>query len=285
MACDRKQKKTAQTAATNGISEASSQNGYVAGSTARISPALPPKKKKSGTGKKSTAAKKRAKRPAAAKKIATARIKTKSKRPKTQSTTTKQRVTKTTTAAPTRPNKTGQASFFEVQAKTQDAKPLPTQRQIKISNDFTPEELRTISIQLGFGAAAVSRHICELKSESSRGVGHSDPRPLDWAQLDQKNFQFLANQVAKARGGEGYIDTSSLKSDELFDLWEFSKFEADRAQRNIDHLFSGGSHLKGPTAEYLADRHKLEARFYTFMAGQLEPMITPDMLAKHYIGL
>ena len=65
------------------------------------------------------------------------------------------------------------------------------------------------------------------------------------------------------------------------DLWEFSRFEADRALRNIDHLQSGLSHLKGPTADYLAERHRLEARFYTFLAGQLEPLVTPEMQEKY----
>ena len=140
-------------------------------------------------------------------------------------------------------------------------------------------------MQLRLGAAAVSRQIRELGSGANRGLGHSDPRPLDWAKLDQRNFQFLADQVARARRGGGYIDTSSLKKEALFDLWEFSKFEADRAHRNIDHLFSGGSHLRGPTAEYLAERHKLDARFYTFLAHQIEPMITPEMVEAYYVGL
>ena len=45
------------------------------------------------------------------------------------------------------------------------------------------------------------------------------------------------------------------------------------------HLHSGGSHLKGPTADYLTERHKLAARFYTFVAHQLEPLLTEEMYA------
>ena len=65
---------------------------------------------------------------------------------------------------------------------------------------------------------------------------------------------------------------------ELTDLWDFARFEADRAMCNIDHLQSGLSHLKGPTAAYLIERHRLEARFYSFVAGQVEKMIPPEKI-------
>ncbi|MCB0190377.1 MAG: hypothetical protein KDJ65_00385 [Anaerolineae bacterium] len=156
--------------------------------------------------------------------------------------------------------------------------PLPTQRQIKITNDFSAEELQTISVQLRLGVAAVSRQIRELNGGALRGIGHSDPRPLDWARSDRKNFEFLVSQLDEARRGRGYLDTTALNKAELVDLWDFARFEADRAMRNIDHLQSGLSHLKGPTAEYLTGRHQLEARFYSFVAGQVETMIPPEKI-------
>lgn len=135
-----------------------------------------------------------------------------------------------------------------------------------------------MSVQLRLGTAAVSRQIRELNGGTSRGIGHSDPRPLDWARSDRKNFEFLVNQLDEVRRGRGYLDTKALNKAELVDLWDFARFEADRAMRNIDHLQSGLSHLKGPTAEYLTERHRLEARFYSFVAGQVEPMIPPEKI-------
>ena len=183
----------------------------------------------------------------------------------------------------------GQISFFDdnqVGASQEQGRPketirqppLPTQRQIKLTNDFSAEELQTISVQLRLGAAAVSRQIRELNGGASRGIGHSDPRPLDWARSDRKNYEFLVNQLDEARRGRGYLDTKALNKAELTDLWDFARFEADRAMRNIDHLQSGLSHLKGPTAAYLTGRHRLEARFYRFVAGQVETMIPRDRI-------
>jgi hypothetical protein len=157
------------------------------------------------------------------------------------------------------------------------SKSLPTQRQIKMTNEFSAKELQTLTVQLRLGEAAAARHIQTLNSKTSRGIGHSDPRPLDWVRSDQKNFQFLGQQLRQARRGNGYLDTSGLKDEALMDLWEFARFEADRALRNIDHLQAGLSHIKGQTADYLTGRHRLEARFYAFLAGQLEPLITPKM--------
>jgi hypothetical protein len=158
------------------------------------------------------------------------------------------------------------------------AEPLPTQRQIRISGAFSDEELQTLSLQLRLGAAAVARRLRELNSGVSHGIGHSDPRPIDWARADQKNYQFLVAALDQARPGRGALDTGPLRNNELVDLWEFASFEADRAMRNIDHLTSGLSHLQGPTAEYLAGGHMLGARFYSFLADQLEPMLTPEMI-------
>lgn len=157
--------------------------------------------------------------------------------------------------------------------------PLPTQRQVKLSQNFSSEELQTMSVQLRLGAAAVSRQIRALSGGVSRGIGHSDPRPLDWARSDWKNYEFLVSQLNEARRGREYLDTTALNKAELVDLWDFARFEADRAMRNIDHLQSGLSHLKGATAEYLTERHRLEARFYSFVAGQVEPMIPSEKIA------
>jgi hypothetical protein len=270
MSCSTSQNKTAQTAAVNAISETGSKNGYVAGSTSQVAPFAAPGQQKAA-GKRRTVKRKAA----SAKKESV---------PKEDSTAKKKPVKSEPPASLPEKKPGAQASFFETySAGVRES--LPNQRQVKLANDFTPEELQTISVQLRLGAAAASRQVRELSGGASRGIGHSDPRPLDWAKLDQRNFQFLAGQVARARRGGGYIDTSSLKKEALFDLWEFSKFEADRAHRNIDHLFSGGSHLRGPTAEYLAERHKLDARFYTFLAHQIEPMITPEMVEAYYVGL
>jgi hypothetical protein len=180
-----------------------------------------------------------------------------------------------------------QISFFERDQAAGEPKEapawagaLPTQRQINISRDFSPEELDKLVVQLHLGEAATARHLRELKSGQSRGIGHSDPRPMDWAQSDQRQYRFLIEQVRRARRGNGAIDTASLKKNDLVELWEFARFEADRAHRNIDHLVSGLSHLKGPTAAYLAGGHQLEARFYSFLADQLEHIIPEEALVR-----
>jgi hypothetical protein len=180
-----------------------------------------------------------------------------------------------------------QVSFFEQnrahgvpKRSPVPAKALPNQRQIYITRAFTPEELDKVVVKLHLGAAATKRHVSELNGGRSRGIGHSDPRPLDWARSDQQQYDFLIDQLRRARRGHGYIDTRSLKKDELAELWEFARFEADRAHRNIDHLTSGLSHLKGPTAEYLAQGHRLEARFYNFLAEQLETIIPSESLVR-----
>lgn len=276
MSCSTSQNKAAQTAAVNAISETGSKNGYVAGSTSQVAPfAAPGQQKAAGKRRKKQKVTTTEQRQTGAKKESVL---------KKDSTAKKKLVKSEPPASPPGKKPGAQASFFETYpAGVRES--LPNQRQIKLAHDFTPEELQTISVQLRLGAAAASRQVRELSGGASRGIGHSDPRPLDWAKSDQQNFQFLADQVTRARREEGTIETSSLTKEALFDLWEFSNFEADRAHRNIDHLFSGGSHLRGPTAEYLAERHKLDARFYTFLARQLEPMITPEMVEEYYVGL
>ena len=237
MSCEKKPNKAARAAGPSGINQISSKSGYTAGNTAQLSFFAP-------VGPESDS-ERRPKRPRKAGKSNGRRV---------------------------------QVSFFERdqaagESKKATAETLPTQRQIYISRDFTPEELDKLAVQLHLGAAATARHVRELNSGQSRGIGHSDPRPMDWARSDQRHYRFLTEQLRQVRRGKGYIDTSSLKKNELVGLWEFTRFEADRAHRNIDHLVSGLSHLKGPTADYLAAGHKLEARFYSFMADQLETII------------
>jgi hypothetical protein len=159
-----------------------------------------------------------------------------------------------------------------------------TGRQVNLSGLFTEKELDVLSGELRLDQAATLRHVRALASESSRGVNYDDPRVLEHARSDSKNYQFLIKALRDARygrdldrGGVGLIDTSSLSDDELVDLYEFSRFEADRVERNIDHLNQGLSHLKGPTAGYLTSKHRIKQRFYNHLAGSLEPMITAEM--------
>lgn len=168
----------------------------------------------------------------------------------------------------------------------QDSSPRPHQGQITVAGQFSDEELQRLSLHLRLGAAALARHLRELNSRAPRGLGHRDPRPLDWAALDQEQYRFLIKQVSEARRGRGYLDISGLKSGQLVELWRFARFEADRAQRNIDHLAApgnpvrpaGGKETGSPTADYLSVGHKLEARFYTFLAGQIETMVPAQRL-------
>jgi len=165
-------------------------------------------------------------------------------------------------------------SFAEDQAA------VPSQRQLYIRRDFSPAELDKLLIKLHLGAAATARRVSELSSGQARDIGHGDPRPLDWARLDGQQYDFLIGQLRRARRGQGYLDTRALKKKELVELWAFARFEADRAHRNIDHLTAGLSHLKGPTADYLVAGHRLEARFYTFLAEQLETIIPQEVLVR-----
>lgn len=251
MSCARNAQKVGQTAATNtGISATGSQNSYTAGSTAQASPAVPTKATKRRSRR--TARKQRGnvtKKAAAKKKVSRARKKE---------------------TRPAKPSKR--------------AKSLPTQRRITLTKTFKSEELQQVSLHLRLGSAAVARHIRTLHSGNERDIGFSDPRPLDWARQDQQNYQFLLKQLSQTRRDGGKIDTAPLKNSELVDLWEFAHFEADRAHRNLDHLFGGSSHLKGPTAKYLAKQHKLSARFFSFLAGQLDPLITPEMREAYMNG-
>jgi hypothetical protein len=150
-----------------------------------------------------------------------------------------------------------------------------------VVQDFTPAELQTISIQLRLGTADSSRRLREAGLGISRGIGHGDPRPLDWVESDRKNFQFLVAQLTEARRGRGILDLSALNKHEVVDLWEFCRFEADRARRNIDHLSVPGGSIGGPTAAYLIGNHKLEARFFSHIAANIEKIVPAEELDEY----
>lgn len=170
--------------------------------------------------------------------------------------------------------------------ETTPARSLPSQGQINLTGQFSGEELQRLSLHLRLGAAALARHIRELNSRTPRGLGQRDPRPLDWAQLDQEQYRFLIDQMAEARRGRGYLDTGGLNTDQRMELWRFAGFEADRALRNIDYLATpgnsvrpiGGRETDSPTADYLSAGHKLDARFYTYLANQLETSVPANRL-------
>lgn len=188
---------------------------------------------------------------------------------------------------PTRKKRRAEAVTVKKQKPArQNSGSLPNQGQIKVAGHFSDDELQRLSLHLRLGAAALARHLRELNSRAPRGLGHRDPRPLDWAALDQAQYRFLIKQVSEARRGRGYLDMSGLKREQLVELWRFARFEADRAQRNIDHLAvpgnpvrpAGGMETGSPTADYLSAGHKLEARFYTFLAGQIETLVQAHRL-------
>ncbi len=162
---------------------------------------------------------------------------------------------------------------------------LPTQRMVKISNDFNEKELRLISIQIAFGLGAVLGHLKQTRKGTKLGITHDDPRPLDWARLDLRQYRFLTNQLAKARRGDGYIDTTALKKQDLAELWAFLKYETERAVRNVDYLSGPLSPIEAPTSDYLVKKQKLEARFYNFLAEQIETMVPVEKLFEYAEGV
>jgi len=159
-----------------------------------------------------------------------------------------------------------------------------TPRHISISGLFTDEELNTLHVELLFNQAATARQLRELSSGASRGFDFKEPRAADHLRSDKKNYDFLIGTLRTAKYGRGidnrgvgYIDTSSLSNEDLVDLYEFSRFETDRLARQTDHLAQDLSHVKGPTADYIIGKHRVEARFYHHLASQLEPLITTEM--------
>lgn len=158
---------------------------------------------------------------------------------------------------------------------------LPTQHQIVIGDAFSAEELDRLQTTALLSSVATKRQLEARRLNADRGHLHSDPRAQDWMTQDLNNFRFVSRQLGQARRNGGKLDTAALDEAELLDLWEFSRFESDRALRNIDHLLSGWSHLKGETADYLGGQLRLEARFYSYLAQQLEPRITPELRDKY----
>ena len=168
----------------------------------------------------------------------------------------------------------------QTEAKEKTEEKLPSNREIKISAAFTPDELQDMTIQLRLQAAAIERHLSGSNS-SLRQAGRDDPRPTDWLRLDRKQVNFLADQLVQARRGKGAIDTTSLNRHQLKELWEFSRFEADRALRIIDHLTTTSTQYGGPespTTEYLIGKHRLAARFFTHLADQVEPILRANKI-------
>lgn len=184
------------------------------------------------------------------------------------------------------PSKTGAANSGEDQTNgyndpSERARTETTDAPVKPTPAFSRTELARMRTLTLLGSAAVGRQLQLLKAGVSRGIGHSDPRPYDWLEQDLQNFRFLSRQLAGGARNGAALETTGLSEAELVDLWEFARFEADRALRNIDHLQSGWSHLKGETAAYMTRDHRLEARFYTWLARQLEPGITVELRDKY----
>lgn len=257
MSCESNSTKSAQCGTKNGISKTAGKSSYVAGSTTKVSvfrsgqdgkkakvdPGMPPKADQKKPGRL----------------------------------TRKKQL-------PGQNGKSAQSLFFEPTQKSAapaaeaKKKTLPTQWQVNVTSTFSEDELLSISTQLRFGAAAATRHARMLNTRTSRGITHSDPRPLDWTRLDLEQYQFLINQLTEARRGRGHLDLSSLSKRQLIELWGFSRFEQERAQRNIDHLNTPLGPLQGPTAEYLSGKQKLEARFFNHVATHIETLVPAEEL-------
>ncbi len=299
MSCNTKQQVAQQAAARVGVSDLASKSSYTAGVTPVAAvplsptPSVRPKGKRKQIVRKAkksdkAVANKKKKSPAVAKakkpdKVAVNKKKktsvvTKTKKPDKEAAVfvkQKQAAKKKKKKNELASKKTKQRSFFGTTSKPVRS----AHRQIAITDDFTPDELQALSVQFHYGSAAVARAIKESRSKVNLGIGHSDPRPMDWAKQDQKHFRLLLDQLAQVRyRGQKQIDLSSLSDQDLVDLYEFSQFEAERHHRNIDHLAGKLSHLEGPTAEYMSSRHRLQARFHSYLADQLEPFITIKML-------
>jgi len=250
----------------NGISRAGSKNGFTTGSTVQVSffgmpsPEADGKTPMAKTGKR------------ARRRKVTKPGKTGNGKPTTQVSFVKDEPASTQTS--------GKKAATE--AAGQPAKSGPTQRQVRLGQQFKPEQLSKLSVQLRLGLAAATRHVRILDSGAARDIGHGDPRPSDWARLDVRQFEILTRQLSKARREDGVMDLSSLKGGELVELWEFSRFEADRALRNIDHLQTPGTGIGGASAQYLVKNHKLEARFYTHLANQIESIFPAENIQAEY---
>ena len=285
MSCEKNSAKVCQTAAQVGVSKSGAKSSFVAGSTSQISFFTPEVALKNGKSqrKKSRQVPQSGKPPhksptGTSKKLTQASGKLAKNRKGSQKLFFDLNQEKKPIAAPARQK--------ENLVKKEEGQKLPTHLQVEVSQGFTPEELQIISIQLRLGGAAASRHLREVGASIKRGIGHGDPRPQDWIEADHKNFGFLVQQLNEARRGQGYLDLSSLDKHRLLDLWEFCRFETDRANRNIDHLNVPGGGISGPTADYLINNHKLEARFFSHIAANIERIVPSEDLDGNtgYLG-
>jgi hypothetical protein len=152
--------------------------------------------------------------------------------------------------------------------KTKKGKP----RLIKLPA-FSQKEMDSLYVQLSLAQAALRRHLKSRKEGFDPGPLYRDPRPPDWATLDMRQYDFLARQLKAARQGEKQIDTAGLSKQELSDLWAFSQYEAERAQRRIDNLNIPGGPIGPPTRDYLIKKHKLETQFHSALAAGIEQFV------------
>ena len=166
---------------------------------------------------------------------------------------------------PVMPQRSGQAKKVE---KTKKGKPRPIQLPA-----FSQKEMDSLYVQLSLAQAALRRHLKSRKEGFDPGPLHRDPRPPDWANLDMRQYDFLARQLKAARQGEKQIDTAGLSKQELSDLWAFSQYEAERAQRRIDNLNIPGGPIGPPTRDYLLKKHKLESQFHSALAAGIEQFV------------
>jgi hypothetical protein len=270
----------------NGISRTGSKNGFTAGSTPQVSfftlagGAANDKSAPTPAGRKTTAA-------GGSGQVKSGKQTGRRKRRKTQKSGQSGPKKKTSAQGPFFQTQTVAPSPPASTAKAKSPAGTPARRRIILGKDFSPKEMSKLSVQLRLGLAAATRHLRALDRGASRDTGHGDPRPADWARLDRKQFEILTKQLTKARraqnrGKQGYLDFSSLERDELVELWEFLRFEADRALRNIDHLQIPGSGIGGAAADYLVQNHKLEARFFTYLANQIETIFPAENIQAKY---
>jgi hypothetical protein len=166
---------------------------------------------------------------------------------------------------------TPQLSFFELDRVESPVKRFAPGPAINLADHFSEAELGQIGVQLRLGVAAVERYLRERRAGLPHSPDQRDPRPPDWARLDRRHYRWLAGQVRR-----GVVETGSLKSRQLTELWTFCRFEGERALRNLDRFTTPGDSISGPTAAYLAENQRLLARFYHHLAGQVEPLLSGE---------
>lgn len=274
MACETNPTNAGRAGQKAGIPSTGSKSAFVAGVAAKVS-ALPARLKSKVKPRTKASRKTRAG--------------DKVKQQKKDSKTKKKGASKKDATPPLKPLSPGPGQVSKAKAgqgATQmpepQASPTRPRQQIKIAGAFSGQELQSLSVQFRLDAAAARKQVQALKSGVAKGMGHDDPRPADWAQSDLKNYDFIVSQIGtESKRTLGRIDVSSLSDNDLVDLWDFSRHEADQAVRFIDHLQVGGSPIKGEAASYLTGNYNLKARFCAHLAAKLEPMITPEMLDNY----